>query len=183
MASPARAHGRAAAAGGILSCVPRHLPSVSHRHLASDPSQRLGAHLADLPLGPIDFWDWVPHTLYLQGGLQVTVIMLYLTCGIGLSGAKLVKLAGLGAFLKLLVGPWIILGDFNITPEELSASRWLTGGAGGRGRPPHHLDPASGAGPGLGCLECVGCFAALLYPGWVLRRMAIAQSSLGRARS
>ena len=54
------------------------------------------------------------------------MIMVYLTCGLGISSANLVKLTGPRGFLKLVVGPWVALGDWKSPSSELASSHWFT---------------------------------------------------------
>lgn len=49
----------------------------------------------------------------------------YLTDSIGLCGTNLKKLAAMAAVLAVILGPWIIVGDWNGEPHMLAKSKWL----------------------------------------------------------
>ena len=73
--------------------------------------------------GPIDFFDFVPTTIT-WGDFQLTVVIFYATSGVNLTGTNLEKYAILGAFLLSLGHPWLVVGDFNMTPKELQDTDW-----------------------------------------------------------
>eukprot|EP00959_Pyramimonas_sp_CCMP1952_P211727 4430778-Pyramimonas_sp.AAC.1 len=55
---------------------------------------------------------------------SLLVVGIHMTSGIGAKG-NAHKLASLGALLATVQGKWIIVGNWNMTPKELSASVWL----------------------------------------------------------
>ena len=59
-----------------------------------------------------------------RGGLNLGSC--YLISGLGITAAKNLDLLHcLAGMLERVSGPWIIGGDFNCTPEELTATGWL----------------------------------------------------------
>ncbi len=58
-----------------------------------------------------------------RGGIHCACI--YLHTAQGLSDANLECLDQVAAGLAAMEGPWILAGDFNVTPEQLAASGWL----------------------------------------------------------
>ena len=80
--TPARPLGTFLKTGGVVAGVRKNFQSSSFRHLAAYEDQMLGAvKLPGLPLGPIDFWDFVPVSWRIRG-LNIVAIAAYLTsCG------------------------------------------------------------------------------------------------------
>eukprot|EP00959_Pyramimonas_sp_CCMP1952_P067968 1418643-Pyramimonas_sp.AAC.1 len=66
----------------------------------------------------IDFKDLVAFQLKI-GGQAVTIIGVYLTAGIGLTGTNIDKLIQMGQLIQCLRTPWLAIGDFNAEPQEL----------------------------------------------------------------
>ena len=64
--------------------------------------------------------DWAATELRVKGA-TIALVSLYLTCGIGLSGINLEKLAQVLLFIKMIGYPTLIGADWNMTPEELIA--------------------------------------------------------------
>ena len=99
-------------------------------HLAGKAEQTVGLQLSRrgnsswVP-GPLDFWDFVPLALRLQGG-TIVVVPIYLEPSIGVCGANLAKLQAVGGCLRGLGVDWIVAGDFNCPPAALLASGWLS---------------------------------------------------------
>ena len=60
---------------------------------------------------------------YAKGGIHL--ISVYLWHSEGLSVRNLQLLEVVANIIRVIVGPWILGGDFNITPEVLRASGWL----------------------------------------------------------
>ena len=58
----------------------------------------------------------------IPGGILVGVPYLY--DGVGARGANLDLLQLIAAVMKALKAPWVLAGDFNMTPDELQASGW-----------------------------------------------------------
>ena len=46
-------------------------------------------------------------------------VTLYLTCSICVEGVNVAKLQHVGAMLQAIRGDWIVLGDWNVAPDEL----------------------------------------------------------------
>ena len=56
-------------------------------------------------------------------GLDVTCVAAYLNVGIGFVGPNIEKLRQLASWLRLRAKPWIVMADWNLTPEELADTR------------------------------------------------------------
>ena len=57
-----------------------------------------------------------------KGGLHC--ISVYAKDGIGPTGENLELMEELTALVRSLDGPWVMAGDWNMTPETLTASGW-----------------------------------------------------------
>ena len=68
----------------------------------------------------------------------------YLRTGEGMSQQNLCILEALAHGLNMLLGQWIIAGDWNASPEELKRTGWLDLVGGGR-YTPHRSQPVEGA--------------------------------------
>ena len=64
-------------------------------------------------------------------GLEVLVMSIYLTCGVGPTAVNLTKLQQAGACIRAQRLPFIVAGDWNMTVEQLDSTGWLeaVGGA------------------------------------------------------
>ena len=82
------------------------------------------AKQSDIGKGPVDFHDFAAVRIQMLGTV-VTLISVYLDTGIGLKGGNLKKLADLAVLISAINGPWIAMGDWNMTPEDLRQSAWL----------------------------------------------------------
>ena len=51
--------------------------------------------------------------------------MLYLDCGIGLTGKNATTMAHLEALLEFLGIAFVVMADWNATPDELREAGWL----------------------------------------------------------
>ncbi|CAK0873221.1 unnamed protein product, partial [Prorocentrum cordatum] len=71
----------------------------------------------------LDFRDMVAVQLRAQHQ-SLLVVGVYMTTAVGARG-NAQKLANLGALLATIQGMWLVVGDWNMTPQELSASGWL----------------------------------------------------------
>ena len=80
--------------------------------------------LPDLMLKHYGLEDLAPLRAHL-GGITVVLVAAYLLSDPNWVGANRVRLSRMGAFLRLLAEPWMVLADWNATPEELSATGWL----------------------------------------------------------
>ena len=58
-----------------------------------------------------------------RGGVHVTSV--YLHCGEGLTSRNVLLLEHVAAIIKTLRGPWVLAGDFNVTPETLKDAGYL----------------------------------------------------------
>ena len=56
---------------------------------------------------------------------ELLVGICYLDNSTGIQGNNLLKLAHMSAAIAAHGGPWIFLGDFNLSPAELRVSGWL----------------------------------------------------------
>jgi hypothetical protein len=143
VASPARRSARAAAAGGVAVGARRHLAARSYRHWACRPAQTVGLGHAGKPSafvpGAFDFWDFAAVSVAGAAGCRLTIVSFYATDGIGMAGDNLTKFGHLGAFLSMVGEPWIVVADWNMVPEQLAASRWLSE-VGGRVLVPDNTD-------------------------------------------
>ena len=108
-ASSARPTAAQRASGGCVVGARRGCGISDHANLVSDGFQHR-LHLA-----------WVGGIL--RGGLHLGSIWLK-DCE-GLSPTNLAILDAAAAALGRIRGPWLLGGDWNITPEELHASGWL----------------------------------------------------------
>ena len=95
----------------------------SYRQLARDESQCLGADRA-FDAGHLDFFDFVPLCLQLKG-VNLVLILLYLTYSIGFTGENLQKISSLLAFIHCIHDPRIVVGDLNVSPSTLLAQTWF----------------------------------------------------------
>ena len=75
-------------------------------------------------MGHLDFFDIVPLCLHMQG-VNLVLILLYLTWSIGLTGENLQKISSLLAFIHCINNPWIVVGDLNVSPSTLLAQTWF----------------------------------------------------------
>ncbi len=76
--------------------------------------------------------QWAARTLRVRGH-DITLVSVYLAVGLGLQGQNVVVLQEIGTYLKTLGTAFIVMGDFNMTIEELEplemetflGARWL----------------------------------------------------------
>ncbi len=80
-----------------------------------------------------------------MSGGRLTLVSFYATDGLGMAGDNLTKFGNLGAFLRTVGEAWIVVGDFNMVPDQLAASRWLDE-VGGRVFVPDNTDYACNVG-------------------------------------
>ncbi|CAK0864301.1 unnamed protein product, partial [Prorocentrum cordatum] len=83
-------------------------------------------HLRDLAISqrrPDPFRGFTPMVWHRRSG-NLVVIAAYLEPRRQIEGAVHDKLLSLGAFVTMLTDPWIILADWNMTPEQLAATEW-----------------------------------------------------------
>ena len=95
-------------------------PAVTANWPGTNPSVWGAAH----PMGHLDFFDFVPLCLHLKG-VNLALILLYLTCSIGFTGENFQKISSLLAFIHCIKDPWIVLGDLNVSPSTLLAQTWF----------------------------------------------------------
>ncbi|CAK0876322.1 unnamed protein product [Prorocentrum cordatum] len=84
-------------------------------------------HLRDLAISqrrPDPFLGFTPMVWHRRSG-NLVVIAAHLEPHRQIEGAVHDKLLSLGAFVTMLTDPWIILADWNMTPEQLAATEWL----------------------------------------------------------
>ena len=107
-ASPAACAGRSkeGASGGTMCLVRSHIA-------CNDPYDQHDTY-GD---------DWCVISLRLKG-VNLDVYVIYLTDGLGYTGANVAKLAGLAASIKKRPNEFFILGDFNMTVKDLAACGW-----------------------------------------------------------
>ena len=126
--TPARKSDKSEKAGGvIMGTQEATIPcSRSLRHLAKYEDQAVGQRRSQgFAKGPIDFHDMVVQQICSASGTSLTVVGIYLDASIGLVGQNLVKLHTLAKLLSMVRGPWIVIGDWNATPQELAQIGWL----------------------------------------------------------
>ena len=124
--SPARPKSGGTSGGVAWGALKRYQAS-SYRLLARHESQCLGADRALDAFPPgrhLDFFDFVPLCLHLKG-VNLVLILLYLTCSIGFTGENLQKISSLLAFIQCINDPWIVIGDLNVSPSTLLAQTWF----------------------------------------------------------
>ena len=68
--------------------------------------------------------DWIPCFWRLKG-LTVAVFVIYLNSSEGLSSGNVSKLDSLAFAVRQLHTAFIIIGDWNMTPQQLANSRWM----------------------------------------------------------
>ena len=123
--APARPYKDVEKAGGVVVAVRGQHQASSFRHLAMRPDQLVGiAAGGSFTPGPVDFWDFAPIAWRLKSR-NLIVVPVYLTASIGIARANKDKLAIIGGFLSALRDLWILIGDFNVPPQELERSGWL----------------------------------------------------------
>eukprot|EP00969_Alexandrium_andersonii_P314472 13892230-Alexandrium_andersonii.AAC.1 len=96
------------ASGGVAVCARKGLGVEPHRQAPDGFQHRIGG-------------AWVGAVI--RGGVHF--VSVYLKDGDGLGETNLAILAELAAFLGALRGPWVVGGDWNISPEVLVSSNWL----------------------------------------------------------
>ncbi|CAK0802273.1 unnamed protein product, partial [Prorocentrum cordatum] len=114
-------------ADGITMGTLKKFKVQSMRHLASAPSDQVG--LRDLDRSPkdqpgIDFRDMVAMQLRAQGQ-SLLIVGVYMTSSVG-PKANAPKLANVGTLVSTVQGPWLAIGDWNMTPKELAGTGWLS---------------------------------------------------------
>ena len=57
-------------------------------------------------------------------GFSLIIVGIYLDSNNSLQGVNARKLTTLAAFLRTCQHPWIVMGDWNSSPEKLWASGW-----------------------------------------------------------
>ena len=70
---------------------------------------------------PIDLAAAIVHGCH----SRILLVTCYLTDSQDASALNLTKLARLGALVHTLNLPYVIVGDFNMTPDELVATQWI----------------------------------------------------------
>ena len=65
-----------------------------------------------------------PICLHLKG-VNLVLILLYLTCSIGFTGENLQQISSLLASIHCIKDPWIVVGDLNVSPSTLLAQTWF----------------------------------------------------------
>ena len=68
-------------------------------------------------------FDWSSMTLLLKG-TPVMFVSVYLTCNAGIAGVNLQKVSEIGSYVTNARNPFVIAGDWNVLPAELSESGW-----------------------------------------------------------
>ena len=72
-------------------------------------------------LEPIDFAGVIVHGCH----SRILLVTCYLTDSQGASALNLTKLARLGALVHTMNLPYVIVGNSNMTPDELVATQWI----------------------------------------------------------
>ncbi|CAK0794824.1 unnamed protein product, partial [Prorocentrum cordatum] len=62
---------------------------------------------------------FAPLVLHMKQG-NLVVVMSYMFPGLGVRGANRCRFAALGAFLMGLADPWVVLADWNLSPNEMA---------------------------------------------------------------
>ena len=116
--TPARPSGRTqrGTSGGVLFIFRAHLAltpwGVSCMKSELDPAAGYGL-------------DWVALRMQLKH-TQIVLLSVYLTCNIGVAGENVTKLAQLRDFVERCPWPCALMGDWNLTPQELQETGFLT---------------------------------------------------------
>ena len=115
--------------GGTSIAIRSHMRSSSYRELAARQSvsgAMAGATAGNLDSdgNGLDFCDWVPMAWHLRG-YSIVIISIYLDGGVApTAGINSKKLASLSSFLDGIDHPWIIVGDWNHSPQQIWQSGW-----------------------------------------------------------
>ena len=83
------------------------------------------SHIASAPVAGLSSSRYNVMRLNLGKRTQLHVVSIYAQVGLGATGANLELLAELGEYLGGLQQPWVVAGDWNMTPEELQDTDWL----------------------------------------------------------
>ena len=70
---------------------------------------------------PIDFAAAIVHGCH----SRILLVTCYLTDSQGASALNLTKLARMGALIQTMHLPYVIVGDFNMSPAQLTATQWI----------------------------------------------------------
>ena len=98
---------------------------LARQHLQVHKFPIEAEHVSDLCAdGHTSFDGFLPVTIHLQG-YTIVLVLCYLHPSVGVGGSNAARLTRLGAFLRSLRLPWLCVGDFNIAPEKLRASKFL----------------------------------------------------------
>ena len=92
---------------------------MSRNHLATCPLFQIGEHVRP---GVGDDWSCI--NLRLKAS-SIVIGAAYLDDAVGLNAANMNKLAQMGRFLTDSGLPFLIGGDWNVTPAQLEESGWL----------------------------------------------------------
>ncbi len=115
------------ARGGVVTGLRKFIHSSSFRSLAKKGTVTDATVVTrdDATEGDsgFPFDDWCPVCLHLAGA-NLVIITVYLDCCIKAAGRNLAKLSWIGAFLATIREPWVLLGDFNMHPNEQQKSGW-----------------------------------------------------------
>ena len=117
----------------LNSLQPGHLPDrprapLEERPFWLVPTCELTAHWVFLSCAQtveshehIDFAAAIVHGCH----SHILLVTCYFTDSQGASALNLTKLARLGALVCTMNLPYVIVGDFNMTPDELVATQWI----------------------------------------------------------
>jgi len=114
--------------------------------------------------------QWVA-TAVRCSGFDLVVVVAYLEAGVGFAGSNPERLKEIEEEVKLFKTPWLIIADWNMTPEELSETGFLAA-VGGLVFLPADVSFTCGNGPGR-MLDYV------VAPGWVCRMLTLTADKEG----
>ncbi len=79
-------------------------------------------------------------------GSMILVVNLYNTSGIGFTGDNVARMAFVAKLVKTFKLPYIVVGDWNLSPEQLLRTKWLETVGGRILKPPVAVTCAMGSG-------------------------------------
>ena len=114
--SQARVTQKGGTTGGTAVLVRKHISVRYHDGFEGD------ADMAPLRGHGV---DWSAAVLRLRG-TNVIMVSVYLTCGIGVAAENISKMQSIALYVKQARLPFIIAGDFNMSPQSVLESGWPT---------------------------------------------------------
>ncbi|CAK0796497.1 unnamed protein product [Prorocentrum cordatum] len=108
--SPGVSTGKGGVTGGEVMAVRAHLQATTFDHWRDPKGDALRG--------------FAPMVLHTAAG-NIVVAVLYLHPALGFGKRNKATLVALGAFLAVQRAPWIVVGDWNHDPQQLTQSQWI----------------------------------------------------------